>query len=92
MLPDFEKVNAERRKKTVKTVVQGELPEWDGHARLTKVKIKIGEILHPVERLILLELILEPDIPEKRTCGHRGADDSSSDVKPCPEIDHPIQI
>ncbi|GFS45926.1 hypothetical protein NPIL_551021 [Nephila pilipes] len=45
-----------------------------------KVKMKNGECLPSVDRLILLELTIEPSIPDQRTGVRPGAGDSSSYV------------
>ncbi|GFU28929.1 hypothetical protein NPIL_388441, partial [Nephila pilipes] len=49
------------------------------------VKMKNGEFLRPVERLVPLELTTEPDAPDQRTGVRRSAEDSSSDINPGPE-------
>ncbi|GFU43717.1 hypothetical protein NPIL_246611 [Nephila pilipes] len=59
-------------------------PKVDGHVWITDVKMKNGEFLRPVERLIPLELPTDPDVPDQRTGVRRDADDSSSDINPDP--------
>ncbi|GFU17717.1 hypothetical protein NPIL_383181 [Nephila pilipes] len=50
-----------------------------------QVKMRNSEFLSPVDRLIPLELAIEPDIPDRRAGTSQSTDDSSSNINPDPE-------